>query len=93
MKREKEKVIGSLINNNQDKKTLLDPTRLMVTMLVLMLGLSIAVISHLFFSAYLTPTVLVPLLLSVLLGHAVGYAGIIPAAILGAGLAAGHNRI
>ena len=74
-----------------NRRILQDPGRLMVSMLVLIFGLGIAVLSHLFFSAYLTPTVLVPLLLTVLLGHAAGYASIIPYAILAAGFAAGHN--
>ena len=56
-----------------------------------MLGLSIAVLFHLFSNAYLVPMTFVPILLSVLLGSRAGYASIVPMAILNSGLAAVNN--
>ena len=71
--------------------SLSDPGKTSVMMIVLILGLSIAVICHLFFSAYLVPVAFTPLLLTVLLGARTGYASIIPLSLLISGLAAGNS--
>ena len=70
---------------------LLNPRKISVAMIVLLIGLGFSVIIHQFFNAYLTPAVFVPLLLTVLLGYEAGYASVIPNAVLLSGLAASAN--
>ena len=74
-----------------NKTVLYESRKLLVEMIVSVLGLSIAVLFHLFSNAYLVPMTFVPILLSVLLGSRAGYASIVPMAILNSGLAAVNN--
>ncbi len=62
-----------------------------VIMIVMVLGVLFAVLSHSFFSAYMVPVTFVPLMATVLLGSGAGFASIIPISILNAALAAGNN--
>ena len=69
-----------------------DPRQTAVTMIIMLLGLAVAVIFHLYFSAYMVPGTFTPLLLTVLLGPQAGYASIIPLSVLISGLAAGNSN-
>ncbi len=73
------------------RQIFLDVRKMALTMIVTVLGLGISVLSHLYFSAYMVPSVFAPLLLTVLLGAETGYASMIPYAILISGVAAGNN--
>lgn len=74
-----------------DNSILHDLLKTSVAMIVMVLGVLFAVLSHSFFSAYMVPVVFVPLMMTVLLGAGVGSASIIPISILNASLAAGNN--
>ena len=76
----------------QNRSILLNPRKISVAMIVLLIGLGFSVIIHQFFNAYLTPAAFVPLLLTVLLGSEVGYASVITNAVLLSGLAATTNN-
>ena len=72
-----------------DKNSLMIPRKQGVAMIVMVIGFGFAVLSHLFFSAYMVPVAFIPILLTVLLGSRTGYASIASAAIMAAGLSAG----
>ncbi len=73
------------------KEVLYDTRKLTVAMLAMILGVGMSALFHLYFSAYFVPIVFVPVLLCVLLGSRAGFASVVPAAVLIAGLAAGNN--
>ena len=73
------------------KNVLFDFPKLLVFLIVLILGVAISVLFHLYLSAYFVPMTFVPILLSALLGSRVGYASVAPVAVLISSLAAGNN--
>ncbi len=74
-----------------NKQIFTDVRKIVLTMIVTVVGLGFSVLSHLYFSAYMVPSVFVPLLITVLLGAETGYASMIPYAILISGIAAGNS--